>query len=157
MKQYLDESKWTSHLNDPMYLFRCGRIPLIYKLIDTNDKNKIVYIGETINGARRMSSHNRDNGYIFDNILFIEVPEKERKDIEKYLINHYTPKYNTIHNKNVKVKNNNRGKHLSKETKEKISKAMMGNKNFNINKSGVKEKHRQAMLKYWEQKKSKIK
>tara|TARA_Y100001963_G_C6586750_1_gene356057 strand:- start:101 stop:499 length:399 start_codon:yes stop_codon:yes gene_type:complete len=42
-----------------------------------------------------------------------------------------------------------------KETCKKISKALVGNKNFDINKPGVKEKHRQAMLKYWEQKKSK--
>ena len=40
----------------------------------------------------------------------------------------------------------------SKETRKKISEALIGNKHFDINKPGVKERHRQAMLKYWENK-----
>ena len=40
----------------------------------------------------------------------------------------------------------------SKETRKKISEALIGNKNFDINKSGVRERHRQGMLKSWENK-----
>ena len=100
MNQYLDESKWISHLDEPMYLFSCGRKSLIYKLLDENDT--IIYIGKTNNGGRRISYHDRhtrnetdiDKAFDFSNVHVIEVSKENQRDIEKYLIQYYKPKYN---------------------------------------------------------------
>ena len=93
---YLNESNWVSHMDNPMYLFNCERTPLIYKLYDTNDK--LMYIGKTVTGGRRITTHNRDKGWKFSNVECIEVPAEEQNSIEKDLIKYYQP-YN---NKNCK-------------------------------------------------------
>jgi len=96
MKQYLNESNWTSNSDDPNYLFNCERTPLIYKLYDMD--GDLMYIGETCDGARRVSYHNRQKGWMSSNLEFIEVPLEQKSDIEKYLIQHYKPYHNSKFN-----------------------------------------------------------
>jgi len=94
MKKYITDS-WISVLKNPMYLFQCGRTSLVYKL---KCQDEIIYIGKTQNGGRRIASHDRDSGWVFDNVECIEVPVNEQSSIEKYLIKHYKPMYNKQHN-----------------------------------------------------------
>jgi len=89
MKYYLNESNWVSHMDNPMYLFNCKRTPLIYKLYDINDK--LMYIGQTVTGGRRITTHNRDKDWKFSNVKCIEVPAEEQNSIEKYLIKYHQP------------------------------------------------------------------
>ena len=96
MKHYLNESNWTSASTDPMYLYNCGYTSIIYKLYV---QDKLMYIGETTNGARRPWNHSKNNNWMFSNIECIEVPANKRKSIERYLIKHYKPGGNIQHNK----------------------------------------------------------
>ena len=95
MNKYIIKDNWISIKDNPIYLFQCGTTPLVYKLIH---KDKIIYIGKTHTGGRRIASHDRDKGWIFDNVECIEVPIDQQGSIEKYLIKHYKPLYNKQHN-----------------------------------------------------------
>ena len=96
MKQYLNECNWISACEDPMYLYNCGYTSIIYKLYV---QDKLIYIWETTNGARRPWNHSKNNNWMFSDIKVTEVPANERKSIEKYLIKHYKPTGNVQHNK----------------------------------------------------------
>ena len=96
MKHYLNESNWISASTNSMYLYNCGYTSIVYKLYV---QDKLMYIGETTNGARRPWNHSKDNDWILSDIECIEVPANERKSIERYLIKHYKPEGNIQHNK----------------------------------------------------------
>ena len=96
MKQYLNESNWKSASTDSMYLYNCGYTSIVYKLYV---QDKLIYIGETTNGARRPWNHSKDNDWELSDIECIEVPARQRKRVEKYLIKHYKPVGNIQHNK----------------------------------------------------------
>ena len=96
MKHYLNESNWISASTDPMYLYNCGYTSIVYKLYV---QDKLIYIGETTNGARRPWNHSKNNNWMFSDIECIEVPATQRKSIERYLIKHYKPVGNIQHNK----------------------------------------------------------
>lgn len=71
--------------------------PAIYYLFE---KGEVVYIGESENNAlQRILAHNNDK--IFDNFTITEFhgTTQERKELESFLIKHYTPKYNKLYNK----------------------------------------------------------
>ena len=66
-----------------------GENSIIYFLFD---KDKVVYIGKSIRGQRRIREHADKK---FDSYNFVEV-EKERLDkVEKEMIMRYKPKYNS--------------------------------------------------------------
>ena len=96
MKHYLNESNWISASTDSMYLYNCGYASIVYKLYV---QDKLIYIGETTNGARRPWNHSKNNDWKLSDIECIEVPANERKSIERYLIKHYKPVGNIQHNK----------------------------------------------------------
>lgn len=65
--------------------------------------NKIVYVGESSCIMTRLSQHYKEGIKDFD-YFFYEVykTEKQRKNKEKQYIKRFRPKYNLVHNPNLK-------------------------------------------------------
>jgi len=130
----------------------------------SDDKSNIIElaISEHAEAHRKLyKEYNKREDYLAWKSLSSKIG-KEEFHIERSRIgginnrgNKQSEEHKTKRSKALKGKVFKHSPH-TKETRKKISEAQIGNKNFDINKSGVRERHRQAMLKYWENKKSKL-
>lgn len=73
-------------------------VPILSGIYFLYYRNKIVYIGKSINVYSRIRQHEEDNSKLFDNVkvIFTESIDKE----EIYFIKKYNPFYNGTHNDN---------------------------------------------------------
>ena len=71
----------------PHYNYRPG----IYFLCDGND---VVYVGQSVNPAARISAHISDRYKKFDRVYLLPVPQSELDDVEAMFINSLKPKLN---------------------------------------------------------------
>ena len=82
---------------DISYANSCG----VYALVNWGVP---VYIGQTVNGLRRIGDHVKDK--VFDEVWFKRVPQAELREVEGWLIDMFRPKYNKLkpsRNKVVKI------------------------------------------------------
>lgn len=54
----------------------------------------ILYVGRAKNVARRVGEHRWERRILFDDALFVAVPEKDLLVVERAIIAHYTPHFN---------------------------------------------------------------
>jgi len=58
----------------------------------------VVYVGQSIDISARISKHIQENKKEFDEIRYLEYSKEELEIMEKYIIAHFSPKYNISHN-----------------------------------------------------------
>ena len=78
-------------------------VPSVYFIVDNNDK--ILYIGETTNLRKRLTSHHKKSvipNFKECKIAFVKVKDDAtRRIIEKKLISSLVPTYNTVNYKGI--------------------------------------------------------
>ncbi len=75
----------------------CG----VYILFDDDDD--ILYIGQSLNIAKRLEQHKKNKIIPFTWMIYLEIDPEFREDMEAALINIRQPKYNRLFPKMPKV------------------------------------------------------
>ena len=57
-------------------------------------KDKVVYVGQSIDISFRVKTHSMDNLKEFDDISIIECSKKNLNSVESFYIQYYNPRYN---------------------------------------------------------------
>lgn len=74
-----------------------GTICGVYFLINTEESNPIVYIGQSVNIRSRIKAHS-GNGIQFNAVRFIRCTKNDLNNIEGEMIRKYNPKHNKVKN-----------------------------------------------------------
>lgn len=80
-------------IKDKLVYLPCHFISAIYFLCKDN---KVVYVGQAVNVAGRVSNH--FNSKDFDSVFYIPIPKNKLNDIERQFIKLLKPIYNKTHN-----------------------------------------------------------
>lgn len=87
--------------------------------VNTDDKQIIIYIGQSSNQYARTLSHRKK--YDYDNIYLFSVPRNEKNEIEEEAIKHFKPLYNRQSNHTISEKITSVGVHHDEyKTKQQI-------------------------------------
>ena len=90
-------------MENPWVAAKWGRTPELLGFVDVSYVNasgvyalvrgqEVVYVGQTINGLRRIGHHIKDK--VFDRVFFLQVEIQELREVEAWMLSLFKPKYN---------------------------------------------------------------